>query len=103
MLYLTCWVGEGSTCPKADSPPPPENQGTIAFIDRGRGLQAETAQSVLTVILKLAISGLIISVILTVLAPVGLQFQGQCVSISSRPVVGTVAYDVMATIWLSCS
>ena len=81
----------------------PESQGTIAFIDRGRELQAETAQSVLTVILKLVISGLIISVILTVLATVGLQFQGQFVSISLRPVIGIVADCVMATIWLSCS
>ena len=81
----------------------PKNQGTIAFIDRGRELQAETAQSVLTVILKLVISGLIISVILTVLATVGLQFQGQFVSISLRPVIGIVADCVMATIWLSCS
>ena len=33
--------------------PSTDNQGTRAFIDRGRRLQAETAQPALTVILKL--------------------------------------------------
>ena len=37
---------------------PKSNQGARAVIDGGRGLQAETAQSALTVILKLVTGGL---------------------------------------------
>ena len=60
--------------------PLPENQWARAFIDRERGLHAETAQSVLTVILKLVIDGLT-SVILTALGIVSLKFQHLFVSI----------------------
>ena len=63
---LATGVGAGSvnSCPKAN----PfqllgDNQWARAFIDKGRRLHAETAQSALTVILQLAIGGLI-SVIL---------------------------------------
>ena len=72
------------------------------FIGRGRGLHAETAQSVLTVIWRLVISGLT-SVILIVLSAVSLQFQGQLVLISSRPVLRIVAAPVTDTVWGSCS
>ena len=65
-------------------------------------LPVETAQSALTVILKLAISGLII-VFLTALSTVSLQFQGQFVNISLRPVLGIVTPYVMAAVWASCS
>ena len=58
-------------------------------MDGGRGLHAETAQSALTVILKL-VSGLI-NIILIVLGTVSLQFQGRFVPISLRPVLGIVA------------
>ena len=73
-----------------------------AFIDGGRGLRAETAQSALTVILKLVISGLT-SVILIVLTAVNLQFQGQFVSHFLRPVLKIVAAYVMTIVWSSCS
>jgi len=62
-----------------------------------RGLWAETAQSALTVILKLVIGGLT-SVIFIVLGTVNLHFQGWFVSISLRPVLGTAAAFVMATV-----
>ena len=61
-------------------PPTPYNQGARAFIDGGRGLRAETAQSALTVILKLVIDGLT-NVILVVLSTVTLQFQSICISL----------------------
>ena len=54
-------LGAGSY-PKADSPPPAtpsDEQWTRAFIDRGRGLHAETAQLALAVMLTLVIGGLI--------------------------------------------
>lgn len=57
-------------CPKSISPPLATN-GARAFIDRRRGLQAETAQS--AAIFKLVNSGLI-STILVVLDTVNLQF-----------------------------
>ena len=82
--------------------PLPDSQGARAFIDRGRRLHEETAQSALTVILKLVTGGLT-SVILIVLGAVNLHFQGQFVSISLRPVLGIVAAYVMATVWSSCS
>ena len=56
-------------------PPTPYNQGARAFIDGGRGLRAETAQSALRVILKLVTGGLT-NVILVVLSTVTLQFHG---------------------------
>ena len=69
-------------CPKADSHPP-ATSGARAFIDRvGVGeLHVETAQSSLTIIFKVVISGLT-SIILVVLGPVHLQFQGPFVPIS---------------------
>ena len=67
-------------------------------MEGGRGLRAETAQSVLTVIFKLVIGGLI-SIILIVLGTVNLQFQGHFVPTSSRPVLGIVAAYVMAIVW----
>ena len=81
--------------------PPANNQGARAYIDRGRGLHAETAQSAPTVILKLVIGGLT-SVILIVLGTVNLQFHVRFVSISLRPILGIVAAYVMATAWSSC-
>ena len=58
--------------------PPADNQGARTFTDRGRGLHVETAQSALTIILKLVIGG-VISIILIVLSIVSLQFQGRFV------------------------
>ena len=45
-------------CPKVDSPHPLNSQEARALTCRERGLHAETAQSALTVILKLGIGGL---------------------------------------------
>ena len=50
ILDASNW-GQGDCCPKTDTLL--YSQGEIAFIDRGRGLYAETAESALTVILKL--------------------------------------------------
>ena len=72
-------------CPKTSSSLL-ATSGARAFIDR-RGLHAETAQPALTVIFKLVMGGLT-RVILVVLGAVNLQFQGQFVSISLRPVLG---------------
>ena len=73
---LATGVGAGSvnSCPKAN----PfqllgDNQWARAFIDKGRRLHAETAQSALTVILKLIIS-VLSSVFLIVLSTVNLKF-----------------------------
>ena len=88
LLYFGCrqpgW-GWGRRTP-VQRPNPPlspscDNPGIRAFIGEGRGLHAETAQSALTVILKLVIDGLT-SVILVVISTVNLQFQGWFVSIS---------------------
>jgi len=73
LLYFRCWqlgggVGSKGICPKADSPNPDE-QGVRTFVDTFWGrrvLHAETAQSSLTVLFKLFISGLT-SIILVVL------------------------------------
>ena len=70
--------------------PLPDNQGTRALIDRGRGLCVETAQSALMVLLLLAIRGLSSSVLI-VLRTVSLQFQSWFVPISLRPVLGIAA------------
>ena len=54
------------------------------------------------VILKLVIGGLT-SVILTLLRTVSLQFQGQCVPLSLRSVLGIIAVYVIVTVWSSCN
>ena len=50
--------GEWGEAPVQRPTPSADNQGARVFIDRQRGLHAETAQSALTVILKLVIGGL---------------------------------------------
>ena len=45
------WSEGVDSCPKAAT----DNQWARAFIDRGRGLHTETAQSALTVTLKLVL------------------------------------------------
>ena len=70
--------------------PPTGTRGARAFIDRGRGLRAETAQSALTVTLRLVRRGLT-SVILLVSGTVNLQLQGWFISVSLRPILGIVA------------
>ena len=88
-------------CRKAD-PPPTDSQEARAFIDCRRGLHAETAQSALTVNLKLVISGLT-SVIVIALCTVSLQFQDQFVSISLRQILGTVAARIVIAVQSLCS
>ena len=83
-------------CPKADSHPPPmATSGVRAFIDRvGAGeLHAETAQSSLTVIFKP-----VINIILVVLGPVHLQFQGPVVPISLGPILRILADHALGTV-----
>ena len=66
--------GVVDACPKANSPPhhtPADNQGGKRFLDRGRRLHTEIAQSVLTVII-----GGLTRVYPDVLSIVNLQFQG---------------------------
>ena len=69
--------------------PTTNNQWVRAIVDRRRRLHAKTTQSALTVIFKLVISGLI-SVMLVVLGTVNLLLQDQFVSISLRPILGSV-------------
>ena len=84
-----CRWGGVDICPNAGSPPPLATSGARGFLNR-RGLCAETAQSPLTVILKLVTSGLI-SIIFIVLGTVNLQLQGLLVPMSLRPVLGIMA------------
>ena len=87
-------------CSKADSPNPQQAEGESFYRQSVcvGGLHAEMAQSTLTLIFTLVSSGLA-SIILIVLGTVNLQFQGQVVSNSLRPVLGTVAAYVMAIVW----
>ena len=66
------------------------------------GLDAETAQSSLTVIFKLIISGLT-SIILVVLGTVTLQFWGALVPIYLQSILRIVAAQVLSTVWSSWS
>ena len=83
LLYFGDWQpGEGraNSYPKADFSHSPNNQKVGAFIDGGRGLYAETAQSALTVILKRVVilkCSSLSSVILVVFSKVSLHFQGR--------------------------
>ena len=90
------WGGEGGQLSKGQLPST-DDQWARAFIDRGRGLHAETAHSSLTVILKVVIDGLT-SVILIALSTNNLQLHDQCVLIFLRPILGTVAAYVIATV-----
>ena len=87
-------------CPKTSSSPL-ATSGATAFIDRSRGLRAETAQPTPTIIFTLVISDLT-GVILVVLGAVN-PFQGLLVPIFLRPVLKIVAAYVQGTVWSSCS
>ena len=105
VLYFRCqqlWERVADICPKADSPS--DKQRVRAFVDRagGRGLHAERAQSSLTVIFKLVISGLT-GIILVVVGTVNLQFGGPFFPISLQSVLEIVAAHVLDTVWSSCS
>jgi len=65
---------------------PPTTIGGKSFYRQREGLHAKTAQSALTIILKLVIGGLT-SIILNVLSTVSLQFQNLFVPIFLRPVL----------------
>ena len=91
-------------CSKADSPNPGQAEGE-SFYEQSvcvGGLHAEMAQSTLTVIFKLLISGLA-NIILIVLGTVNLQFQGPFVPISLWSGLRIVAAHVLDTVWSSCS
>ena len=97
-----CWGRVADICPKANSPDPLHENGVRAFIDKGgRWLYAETAQSSLTVIFRLVISGLT-SIILIVFSTINLQVQGPFVFISLWPILGIVATHVLGTVWSLC-
>ena len=102
------WGGYWTPVQRPIPPPPPythtqtDNQWAVAAINPGMGLNAESVHSGLMVILKLAMRG-VTSIILIVSRMVNFQFQDQFVPTSLRPVLGTVAADVMATVWASCS
>ena len=103
LIYFGCqqWWGERvNTYPKRLIFPnsSTDSQWARASIGWGRGLHAETASGLLTVILKLVIGGLT-SVILVVLSTVNIQIHGGFISISFRPILGIVAAYVMA--WVS--
>ena len=72
MLYFGCWplVWRVVAYVKANPHPYLDDLGARGFIDRERELHAETAQSALTVILKLVI-GAPIKIILIVLSVAG--------------------------------
>ena len=102
-MFWMLATGVGKRRTPVQRPTPSRQQPGGKSIYRCReGLHAETAQSALTVILKLVISGLI-GVILIVLTTVSFQFQGPFVPISLRPVLRIVAAHVMATVCSSCS
>ena len=107
LLYFRCWqleVGRAvDICPKADPHPPAGGDRSYRLGGVGGGLGcAKAAQSSLTVILKLIISGLT-SVILFVSGTVNLQFQGPFVPISLWSVLRIVAAHVLSTVWSPCS
>ena len=83
------------TCPKSNFAPAPDSGSLYRPSTGERGLRAETAQSSLTVIFKLVISGLT-SITLVVLGSVNLQFRGALVPISLWPILRTVAAEVQS-------
>ena len=103
--FVLLWmlaIGGGMWTPVQRLTPYPDNQCLRASVDREREFQSETAQSALTVILKLIIGGLT-SVISYVLSTNNLQSHGRFVPVSLRPVLRILAAYVMATVWSSCS
>ena len=81
VCFLLCQQPEekANSCPKANSLPtsPTYIQQARAFIGRGRGLHAETAQSALTVILKWSPVVEMISSILLIVIKVQLIFSSR--------------------------
>ena len=99
MLYFRVWqqqAGGQTPVQMLTSFPATDNQWARALIIGGRGLYVETAQSALTVILKLGIGGLT-SLILIVLSPVSLSFQGHFILTFLKPVLRIMAAYVTAS------
>ena len=105
--FALCWMlaaakeGQGEQTPVHRTAPPTDCEWARAFIERGRGLHAEIAQSAQTVSLKLVIGNLT-SVFLIVL--IDLIFSArvnlfQFLEASSA----VVASYVMTAVWFSCS
>ena len=98
------WCGEGgrhlSKGRLPHTPPHSRQAEGESFYRHSDGqLHVEIAQSSLTVIFKLVLSGLT-SIILIVLGTVNLQFQGPFVPISLWPVFGIVTAPILGTVWL---
>ena len=102
LLYFRCQQlgGWGAGClSKGWLPSLPYKQGVRTLIDgAGVGIDAETAQSALTVILKL-VTGSLTSI--NLFKVVTLQFQGPFVPISLWPVLWVVAAHVLGADWSS--
>ena len=100
------WARVADICPKACSLPLTNRLYRPSCRGGGWGvggvLQAGKAQSSLTVIFKLVVSGLT-SIILIVLGTVNLQFWGALVPISSWSILRIVAAHVLGTVWSSCN
>lgn len=94
------WLEVGGRTPVQRSAPLPGQPVGKSFYRHREGLQAETAQSARTVILKLVTGGLT-SVISIVLGTVSLQFQ--FVPSFLRLVLRIAAAYVVATFWSPCS
>ena len=90
---------EADSCQKADSFPLTFGEQELFFIDRGRGLRAETAQSALTVILKLAT--IVVWPASFWLSTLNLQSQDQFFPISLKSAFRIVAACVVKTVWSS--
>ena len=101
------WVGGSGQHLSKDQllshPCPWQAVGESIYRELGVGeLHAETAQSSLTVIFKLVISGLT-SIILVVLGTVALQLWGALVPISLQLSLRIVVAQVLSTVWSSGS
>ena len=83
------WGGVGRFLSKGWLPPT-DNQWAGPLIAQGMGLHAETTQSASSTVIFKSVMGGLTRVILIVLGTVNLHFQDQFVSISLRPILGSV-------------
>jgi len=94
-------VAEGGRLSKGLTPLPNDNQWAKNFYGQREGAPCRNSTVSSDSHFEIVFGGLA-SVILIVLSIVNLQFHGQFVPVSLRPVLRIVASHVTATVWSSC-
>ena len=94
-------MAEGGDLSKGLTPLPTDNQWAKSFYGLRKGAPCRNSTVSSDSHFEI-VFGRLASVTVIVLSTVNLQFHGQFVPVSLRPILRIVAAHVMATVWSSC-